>query len=135
MVGRLQMCKIQEIHMFKLNKIYLHSRHYFTSSNCIFMQLQGIVFTQRQGNDILVHCQGNTDSFIEHIFIHKKAFEAIIFISRNGISSFKEIYPSSMKTYSFRESISIQGTYIRSSARPYVHSRKLYLLNIVAFAE
>ena len=65
-------CKIQEIHIFKLNKIYLHSRHYFTSSNCIFMQLQGIIFIQLQGNDILVNCQGNTDSFKEHIFIHKK---------------------------------------------------------------
>ena len=32
------------IYIFKLNKIYLHSRHYFTSSNCIFIQLQGIVF-------------------------------------------------------------------------------------------
>ena len=28
-----------------------------------FMQLQGIVFIQLQGNDILVNCQGNTDSF------------------------------------------------------------------------
>ena len=36
------------------------------------MQLQGIVFIQLQGNDILVNCQGNTDSFKEHIFIHKK---------------------------------------------------------------
>ena len=56
-------CKIQEIHIFKLNKIYLHLGHYFTSSNCIFMQLQGIVFIQLQGNDILVNCQGNIDSF------------------------------------------------------------------------
>ena len=53
----------QEIHIFKLNKIYLHSRHYFTSSSCIFMQLQGIVFIQLQGNYILVNCQGNVDSF------------------------------------------------------------------------
>ena len=65
-------CKIQEIHIFKLNKIYLHSRHYFTSSNCIVMQLQGIVFIQLQENDILVNWQGNIDSFKAHIFIHKK---------------------------------------------------------------
>ena len=56
------------------------------------------------------------------------------------ISSFKEIYPRSRKTYSFREIISIQGniiikgTYIRSSSRPCVHSRKLYSLSIVTFA-
>ena len=36
------------------------------------MQLQGIVFIQLQRNYILVSCQGNTDSFKEHIFIHKK---------------------------------------------------------------
>ena len=137
------------MHIFKLNKIYLHSRHYFTSSNCIFMQLQGIVFIQLQGNDILDNCQGNTDSFKEHIFIHKKYNHSrqlysdtkLYSFSRNLISSFKEISPRSMKKYSFREIISIQGnmftqgTYIRSTSRPYVHPRKLYLLNIVAFAE
>ena len=32
----------------------LSARHYFTSSNCIFMQLQGIVFDQLQGNDMLL---------------------------------------------------------------------------------
>ena len=36
------------------------------------MQLQGIVFSQLQGNYILVNCQGNTDLFKQHIFIHKK---------------------------------------------------------------
>ena len=36
------------------------------------MQLQGIVFIQLKGNDILVNCQENTDLFKEHIFIHKK---------------------------------------------------------------
>ena len=58
--------------MFKLNKIYLHSRHYFTSRNCIFMQLQGIVFIQLQGNDILVNCQGNTDQFIQRTYIYSQ---------------------------------------------------------------
>ena len=70
------------------------------------MQLQRIVFIQLQGNDILVvNCQGNSDSFKEQIFIHKKYNHSrqlysdtkIIFISRNRISSFKEIYPRSMK--------------------------------------
>ena len=36
------------------------------------MQLRGIVFIQLQANDILVNCQGNTDSFKEHTSIHKK---------------------------------------------------------------
>ena len=63
-------------------------------------------------------------------YIHFK--EPYQFVQGN-ISSFNEIY-------SFREIISIQGNifikgrYIRSSSRPYVNSRKLYLLNIVAFA-
>ena len=35
------------------------------------MQLQGIVFIQLQGNDILVNCQANTDLFEEHIFFTK----------------------------------------------------------------
>ena len=65
------MMQTSKIHIFKINKVYLHSRHYFTSSNCIFMPLQGIIFIQLQGNDILVNCQGNIDSFKEHIFIHK----------------------------------------------------------------
>ena len=36
------------------------------------MQLQGIVFIQLQGNDVLVNCQGSIDSFKAHIFIHKE---------------------------------------------------------------
>ena len=122
--------------------IYLHSRHYFTSSNCIFMQLQGIVFIQLQGNDILVNCQGNKSIQITYIiirgnyicsrnYIHFKelvsSFKDIIFIQGYYIHSRK--YLRSRKTYSFREIISIQGnifisgTYILSSSRPYVHSR------------
>ena len=108
--------QIQEIHIFKLNKIYLHSRHYFTSSNCIFMQLQGILFIQLQGNDILVNCQGNTDPFKEYIFIHKSIIIRGNYILKRNyihfkdlIGSFKEIYPRSMKICSFREIISIQG--------------------------
>ena len=36
------------------------------------MQLQGIVFIQLQGNNILVNYQGNTDLFKEHIFVYTK---------------------------------------------------------------
>ena len=73
MAGHLYMMQnSRNTYIFKLNKIDLHSRRYFTSSNCIFMQLQGIVFIQLQGNYILVNCQGNTDLFKQHKFIHKK---------------------------------------------------------------
>ena len=61
-------------------------------------------------------------------YIHFK--EPYQFVQGN-ISSFNE-------TYSLREIISIQGnmfnegTHIRSSSRPYAHSRKLYLLRRVS---
>ena len=76
------------------------------------MQLQGIVFIQLQGNDILVNCQGN--KFIQRTFIHQKYNHSRI-LSQNYIhfkeliSSFKEIYPLSRKQYLFMEIISIQG--------------------------
>ena len=35
------------------------------------MQVQGIVFIQLQGSDILVNCK-EINSFKEHVFIHKK---------------------------------------------------------------
>ena len=63
----------------------------FTSSNCIFMQLQGIVFIQRHGNDIFANCK-EINSFKGHIVIHKK-------------------YNHSRQLYSFTESYSYQGTY------------------------
>ena len=82
------------------------------------------------------------NSFKEHTFIHKKynnsrqiylfvelySFQGNIFIQGKHIQSgklyaFKEIY-------SFKEQF-----YIRSSSRPYVHSRKLYSFNNVAFAD
>ena len=84
-------CRNQEIRIFTFKKIYLHSRHYFTSGNCIFMQLQGIVFIRFQGNDILVNCK-EINSFKGHIFIHTK-------------------YNLSRQLYSFTESYSFQGTY------------------------
>ena len=89
-------CKIQEIHVFQLNKIYFHTRHYLTSSNCIFMQLQGLVFIQLQGNDILLNCQGNIDSFNEHIFVHKKYNHS------------RQLY-SDTKLYSFQGTVSVRS--------------------------
>ena len=106
-------CKIQEIHIFKLNKIYLHSRHYFTFSNCIFMQLQGIVFIQLQGNDILVNCQGNTDSFKEHVFIHKKYNHS------------RQVY-SDTKLYSFQGNLSVRSRKYILVQWKHIHSGKLY---------
>ena len=82
--------------------------HYFTSNNCIFMQLQGIVFIQLQGNYILVNCQGNL-KFIQWNYIHFKEL----------ISSFKEIYSRSRKTF-------IQGNDIHS--RKYIYLRNIYSL-------
>ena len=80
------------------------------------MQLQGIVFIQLQGNDIFVNCQENIDSFKEHIFIHKKYNHSRQLYSDTNLYSFqgtlsvrsRETYPRSMKTYSFREIVSIQ---------------------------
>ena len=108
--------KIQEIHIFKLNKIYLHSRHYFTSSSFIFMQLQGIVFIRLQGNDILVNCEGNTDSFKERIFIHKKYNHSRQIYSDTKLYSFQgTLYLFGQGNISsFSENILIQGSYIHS---------------------
>ena len=70
------------------------------------MQLQGIVFIQIKENDILVTCQGNTDLFKEHISIHKKYnhsrqlnYETKLYSFQGtlSLSSFKQIYPRSMK--------------------------------------
>ena len=60
------------------------------------MQLQGIVFIQLQENDILVKCQGNTDSFKEHIFIHKKYNHS------------RQLY-SDTKIFSFQGTLSIRS--------------------------
>ena len=106
-------CKIQEIHIFKLKNIYLLSRHYFTSSNCILMQLQGIVFIQLQGNDILVNCQGNTDPFNEHIFIHKKYNHS------------RQLY-FDLKLYSFQGTLSVRSRKYILVQWKHIHSRKLY---------
>ena len=67
-------------------------------------------------------------------YIHFK--EPYQFVHGNQRSLFNEIY-------SFREIISIQGNicsfkehiFVHVQDHIYVHSRKLYLLNVVAFAE
>ena len=105
---------IQEV---SARNIYLYSMHHFTSSNCILMQLRGIVFIQLQGNDIFVNFQGNifvqrTCIYSQKIYSFKKFIfvQGIIFISR--------------KLYSFKETIFNQGNYINS--RKYIRLRKLY---------
>ena len=74
----------------------------------------------------LLNCQGNTDSFTEHIFIHKKHNHSrqLNILTRNYIH-FKEPYQFVQENISsFNENIFIQGTYIHS--RKYVHLRNIY---------
>ena len=121
-----KLCKNQAIHIFKLNKIYLHSRHYFTSSNCIFIQLQGIVFILLQGNDILVNRQGNTDLVKgEHIFIHKKYNHSRQLYSDTKLYSFQGTLSVHSRKYILVQWKHIQGNYIHQS-RQYVHLRNIY---------
>ena len=88
------------------------------------MQLQGIVFIQLQGNDILVNCQGNTDSFKEYIFIHEKYNHSRQLYSDTKLYSFQGPYQFVQGNISsFIENIFIQGNYIHS--RKYVHLRKI----------
>ena len=109
----------------------MHSRHYFTSSNCIFMLLQGIVFIQLQGNDILVNCQGNTYLFKEYIFIHKKYNHSRQLYSDTKLYSFQGPYQFVQGNISsFSENIFIQGNYIHS--RKYVHLRNIYSFKLKA---
>ena len=109
-------------------------RHYFTSSNCIFMQLQGIVFIRLQGivfirlqgNDILVNYEGNTDSFKERIFIHKKYNHSRQLYSNTKLYSFQgTLYLFGQGNISsFNENIFIQESYIHS--RKYAYLRNIY---------
>ena len=128
-------CKIEEIHIITFNKIYLYSRHYFTSSNCIFMRLKGIVFIQLQGNDLLVNCQGN-NSFKEHIHKKYNSRQLYSFIQGNYIkerSSFKEnIQGNNIHS---RKYIHLRNIYSFKFKAMYVHSRKLYSSNNVGFAD
>ena len=79
------------------------------------MQLQGIVFIQLRGNDILVHCQGNIDSFKEHIFIHKKYYHSKQLHSDTKLYSFQgTVSVRSRKYILVQRNILIQGNYIHS---------------------
>ena len=96
------------------------------------MQLQGIVFIQLQGNYILVNCQGNTDLFKQHIYIHKNIIiRGNYILTRNYIHS-KEPYHfvQGNISSSVNENILIQGNYIHS--RKYVHLRSIYLFKFKA---
>ena len=74
------------------------------------MHLQGIVFIQLQGSDILVNCQENIDSFKENIFIHKKYNHSSQLYSDTKLYSFQgTVSVRSMKHIHSREIISIQG--------------------------
>ena len=65
----------------------------------MFMQLQGIVFIQLKGNDILVNCQENTDLFKEHIFIHKKHNHSRQLNSDTKLYSFQGTLPVRSSKY------------------------------------
>ena len=102
----------------------LHSRHYFTSSNCICMQLQGIVFIQLQGNDIPVNCK-EINSFKGHIFIHKMYNHSRQLYSFTESDSFQGTYQFCLRNVSsFKENIFIQGHYIHSKI--YTNLRNIY---------
>ena len=104
--------------------MYLHSRHYFTSSNYIFMQLQGLVFIQLQGNDIFVNCK-EINSFKGHLFIHKKYNHSRQLYSFTELYSFQGTYQFILRNISlFKENIFIQGHYIHS--RIYINLRNIY---------
>ena len=89
------------------------------------MQLQGIVFIQLQGNDILVNFQGNIDSFKEHIFIHKKYNHSRQLYSDTKLYSFQgTVLVRSRKYILVQGNIFIQGNYIHS--RKYIYLRNIY---------
>ena len=119
------------------------------------MQLQGIVFLQLQGNDILLNCQGN--KFIQRTYIYSQkvqSSEAIIFVHgitfilRNlSVRSFKEIIFSqgnifiqgkhiySGKLYQFKEIYSFkEHIFVQVQGHMFIQG-KLYSFNNVAFAE
>ena len=54
--------------LFHIQQLYI----YAASRKMYLFNFKENVFIQLQGNDILLNCQGNTDLFKEHIFIHKK---------------------------------------------------------------
>ena len=118
------LCSFKELYLFNFKEmIYLLTVKEINSIK------EHILFT----NGMII--RGNYIRFTE-LYSFQRTCQ---FIHGNYIHSRK--YLHSMKTYSFREIISIQGnifiygTYIRSRSRPYVHSRKLYSFNNVTFAD
>ena len=89
------------------------------------MQLQEIVFIQLQGNDILVNCKGNVDSFKEHIFIHKKYNHSRQLYSDTKLYSFQGTVSVRSRIYILvQRNIFVQGNYIHS--RKYIYLRNIY---------
>ena len=94
----------------------------------IFMQLQGLVFIQLQGNDILVNCQEILilSNNILYLFTKSIIIRANYILTRNYIH-FKEPYQFVQGNISlFNE--------IHSFRKNNIHSRKyIYLRNIYSF--
>ena len=122
------------IHIFKLNKIYLHSGHYFTSMPatvylCSFKELHLFNFKEiiylLTVKEILIY-SNNIYLFTKNIIIRGNYI-----LTRNYIHS-KEPYHFVQGNISSsgNENILIQGNYIHS--RKYVHLRSIYLYKFKA---
>ena len=83
----------------------------------------------------LFFCQGNTDSVKEHILIHKKYNHSRQFYSdtKLHISSFKEIYPRSMKhirlgkLYPFKEICSFkEHIFVQVQGHMFIEGNYIY---------
>ena len=93
------------------------------------------LFIQLQGNNILVNCQGTTDSFKEHIFVHKKSIivRGSIILTRNYIH-FKEPYQfvqwkyiHSGKWYSFKEICSLkEHIFVQVQGHMFIQENYIY---------
>ena len=114
------------------NTIYLHSRHYFTSSNCIFMQLQGIVFTVFNFKEIIYLLTVKEISILSNnIFIHKKYNHSRQLYSDTKLYSFQRtVSVRSRRHILVQRNIFIQGNYINS--RKYIYLRNIYLFKLKA---
>ena len=107
------------------------------------MQLQGIIFIQLQGNDMVVNSQGNifgqrTYIYSRKIFVKGNYIRSRNFIHFKKLHSFKELYSfNSRKLYSLKElqsfkeiifiqgNIFIRGNYTYSITLSSGHSRNI----------
>ena len=89
----------------------------------IFMQLQGIVFIQLQGNDILVNCQ-EILLLSNNIYLFTKSIitRGNYILTRNYIHFMEPYQFVQGNISSFNENIFIQRNYIHS--RKYVHFKE-----------